>query len=227
MREVIVAHSETFKRNNLTPQDGITRLLNVENDLATNPGQTIKAIAEAYGVDLRQLVSGLTGDQPSAGDGTQQGTPDPVVSTLQSQLVATGKEVNQLKSYLTAQQRTQHESEQSALQRHIADFAKDPKYPHFEAVRKTMAKLMEGDETLSMADAYEEATYAKKDIRTRILSDQRKADDEKVAKEKADRLAAAKKAGGVNVKSTTSTGTTPKTIDDTLKEVAARHYPGH
>jgi hypothetical protein len=221
MARVIEQNADTFRRNNLAPQDGVERLLAVEQWLATDPASAIGEIARAYGVDLQRL----NGDQPAATDGTRQGTqPDPLVSTLQSQLAATAKEVNQLKSYLTAQQRTQHETEQFALDRQIADFAKDQKHPHFETVRKTMAKLMEADDGLSMADAYERATYAIPETRQRILADQRKTDEDKTAKEKAARLDAAKKAGTVNVKSTTAAGTAPKTMDDTLREIARARY---
>lgn len=220
--EVIDKFAETFQRNGLPPHEGVARMLAVEQWLGSDPQAAVVEIAKAYGVDLRRLA----GDQPAAAEGTSQpgAQPDPLVSTLQSQQAALVKEVNQLKSYLTAQQRAQHESEQSALSRQIADFAKDPKFPHFEAVRKTMAKLMEADDGLSMTDAYERATYAIPDIRNRILADQRKAEEDKAAKDKADRLAAAKKAGALNVTSTTAAGKAAKTMDDTLREVASRHY---
>ena len=220
LARVLQQHGDTFTRNNLQPHDGVARLLAMESWLGQDPVTAVKEIAKAYGVDL----TGLNQQQPAQPAVGEQGTPaqDPRVSTVQAELAETKAELKKVTSYLTAQQREQIESSNAALARQIADFAKER--PHFEAVRKHMGALMSADESLTLEQAYDQASYAIPEIRNRILADQRKTDEDKKAKERAAQVAAAKKAGSVNVKSATGTGQAPKSMDDTLREVAARRF---
>lgn len=217
--KVVEHFQETFRRNNLQPADAIERLLAVESSLAQNPGNAIKDIAKAYGVDLRTLIDGQLA-APQQDDKGQQA--DPAVATLQAELAEVRANNEKVMSYLTAQQRAQYEHEQTALARQIADFAKDK--PHFEAVRKHMGALLQADENLTLDQAYEQATYAVPEIRQRILADQRKADEDKRAEEARKKAADAKKSAKVNVNSSIAGGNTPKTMDDTLNEIARRRY---
>lgn len=228
IRNVVEQFSETFQRNGLAPHDGIARMLAVEQWLGKDPGACIVEIAKAYKVDLQRL----TGQQPAQGSEPPAGTEganNPIVSTLQTQLAETRADLNKVMSHLTAQQRSQIEGEKTALARQIAEFASEqkdgkPLRPHFEAVRGHMAALMSSGAAQTMEEAYEQASFAVPDIRNRILADQRVADDAKRTKEIADRAAAAKRSATVNVKSGTASGQGPKTMDDTLREVARKAY---
>lgn len=216
---VLDAYKDTFEKNGLTPDDGIGRLLEVERNLARDPVSAVKEIAKAYGVDLATL----TNEQTAPAQQAEQGQPDPQVATLKAELAQLKAELGKVGSYLTAQQRAQLASEEQVLARQIAEFAKDK--PHFEAVRHVMGALMQADPNLSLDDAYEQATYARPDTRQRILADQQKAAEEKRAEEARKKAADAKRSAAVNVKSSTSSGATPKTMDDTLRETARRLYP--
>jgi hypothetical protein len=216
---VLNSYRETFEKNGLAPDDGIGRLLEVERNLATDPASTIVQIAQAYGVDLTTLTNG----QSASASTTEQGQPDPQVATLKAELAQLKTELGKVGSYLTAQQRAQIQGEQHELARQIAEFAKDK--PHFDAVRRHMGALMQADESLSLDTAYEQATWALPNIRQSILADQQKANEEKRTEEARKKAADAKKAAAVNVKSSTSSGNTPKSMDDTLRETARRLYP--
>ena len=220
IRNVVEQFSGTFERNGLAPHEGIARVMAVEQWLGREPKAAIAEIAKAYGVDLKTL----TGEQAAtAAEGTQGAGEEPAyVSTLKRELAETKEVLNRVTSHLTEQQRSQLQSEQSALARQIADFAKDK--PHFEAVRKHMAGLMQTGAAETLDDAYEMAIHAVPDIRKRIQEDQRKQDEEKRVAETAKKAADAKKSAAVNVKSTTGAGTTPRTMDDTLGEIARKHY---
>ena len=202
IRNVVEQFSDTFQRNGLHPADAITRMLNVESMLEQNPRAAIEQIAKAYGVDLGQTEQAAT---PEAAR----------VAELEAKLA-------KFESNLTAQERQRHHAEQTALAREIADFAKDK--PHFEAVRHVMAGLMNSGAAETLADAYDKATYADPTIRQSILSDQQKAQEAKRKEEEAKRVAAAKKAAGVNVKSSPGSSPTAKTMDDELREIARKHY---
>jgi hypothetical protein len=209
IRGVIERFSETFRRNNLQPADAIARMLVMEQRLGHDAKSAIADIAQAYEVDLRELT----------GEGAAAGTQDDV---LHQRLAETRRELAQVKSYLTAQQQSEAQAQEAALARQVADFAKDK--PHFEAVRRHMGALMSVDESLTLDDAYERATYALPDIRNRILNEQRKADEDKRAEDARRKAADARKSAQVNVKSSGPAGATPRTIDDTLQDIARRAY---
>jgi hypothetical protein len=238
VRNVIEQFGETFQRNNLHPADGIARMLAMEQWLGNDPRSAISEIAKAYRVDLREIA----GQPPAAPANADPNAPppvqsDPMVAAMQDQLRATQAELRKVTSYLTEQQKAEHASrqaevrdQQNALARQIADFASETKdgkpiRPHFEKVRKAMAALMEAsDYQISLDQAYEDAVYANKDLRTQVDAERRAADEKKRADENAKKVADAKKAAGVNVRSTVGAANTPKTMDDTLREVARRHF---
>ena len=219
--KVIEQFAETFQRNNLPPAEAIGRMLTMERWLERDAKSAIAELARVYAVDLREPAGQPTGAPANGQDGTAT-VADPRVSTLETVLAETQRELRQVRSHLTAQQRAEHDAREAALARQIADFAKDK--PHFAAVRRHMGALMAMDETLSISDAYEQATYAVPDIRNRILQDQRKADEDRRAQEARKKASAARTAAQVNVRSAGAAGASPKTMDDTLQEIARRAY---
>lgn len=235
LRNVIEQNFETFQRNNLHPAEGINRLLAMERWLGEDPDSAIAEIAKAYRVDLRKyagqppVIAAQT--DPNAPPAAQQ---DPLLASLQEQLRGTQTELRRVTSYLTEQQKAeraaQHQSaldQQNALARKIANFASETKdgkpiRPHFDLVRLAMAGLMDSGAAETIEDAYDMAVHANPTLRKQISAEQKAAEDKKRAEENAKKVADAKKAAGVNVKSSISTGATPKTIDDTLRETWRR-----
>jgi hypothetical protein len=201
--KVIEQFSHVFQKNGLQPHDGIARMLAVNEMLEANPESAIREIARVYGVNL----SGETnqGAEPANRE----------VAELKAELA-------RVKSHLTAQDRQREAAEGQTLAREIADFAKDK--PHFEAVRKVMAGLMQSGAAETMQDAYDRAVYADPTIRQAILAEEATKAEAKRKEEEAKRVQAAKKAAGVNVKSSPSTSNGPRTMDDDLREIARKHY---
>jgi hypothetical protein len=230
--QVLGHFRETFERNNLSPQDGVARLLAVEQWLGRDAGDAIKGIAEAYGVDLRTLI-GQPAQTAAAAEG-QDGARDPAVASLETALADTRKQLSQVVSHLNAQQRRELEARQAseneqtaATTRLIDDFARDK--PHFAAVEKVIFGLLHSGAatgntpTERLQSAYDMATHADP-IRAQLSAAQRQAEEAKRTEESRKRTEAAKKASTVNVRSSTVAGSTPKTMDDTLREVARKHY---
>lgn len=234
IRNVIERFGDTFQRNNLQPHDGIARMLAVEDMLATDAPAAIKTIAQAYGVDL----AALTGQPPAAPGAAANGTtqPDPAVAAIQKQLADTQAELRQVTSHLTAQQRQQlaakqaaEQAENDALARQIADFANEqkdgkPARPHYHAVRQHMSALLMTGAATTLQDAYDQAINAHPEIRKLIQADQARADEARRAEEARKKAAEAKRAGALNVRSTPAAGNSPKSVDDTLRETAARLF---
>jgi hypothetical protein len=216
IRQTLDQHREVFARNGVSEVEGIQKLIEADRFLETNPGEGIKWLANHYGVDLRQLLGAPAGTDQS------QGQPPREVFELQ-------QEVRQLKSYLTAQERAQHEARQATVAKTIEDFA--AKHPHFNDVEAELLGLVpiirSREPNLNheqvLEKAYERATYANPEVRQRIIADQQKADAEKQRKEQEEAVKKAKNAGSLNQKS--AHGTTPSkggSMEETMSAVYDR-----
>lgn len=239
LRNVLEQFQETFQRNRLPPHEGVARMLAMERWLGENPADAIMEISRAYRVDLRRLIgqsqAAPTEGQPQT-DGQQQGQIDPAVMGLRNELQETRANLSKVMSHLNDRQRQEHEAEQASIRsqhetiaRQIADFANEQKdgkviRPHYEKVRLVMSSLLDSGAAADLQDAYDQACFANKDLRTQLQAEQRAAEDKKRADENAKKVASAKTAASINVKSTVGSATTPKTMDDTLSEIARRHY---
>ena len=202
--EVIKQYSHVFQKNGLQPHDGIARMMAVNEMLETNPRAAIAEIARAYGVNLQ----GTTDEQNASPE-------NPRIAELEARLA-------KQEAHLTTQLRQQQQAEANELAREIADFAKDK--PHFESVRKVMAGLMTSGAAETMKDAYEKAIYADPTIRQSLLVDEQTKAAEKRKAEEAERVSKAKKAAGVNVKSSPGQASVARSLDDDLWAIARKNY---
>ncbi len=75
-----------------------------------------------------------------------------------------------------------------------------------------------------MQDAYDMATHADPTIRQSLAVEAQKAAEDKRKAEEAERVAKAKKAAGVNVKSSPASPSAKKSMDDELWAIARKHY---
>lgn len=212
--QLINAHRDEFARRNVSPVQAFQTLLNAQRELDANPLRGLVQIGLTYGIDLRQFLP----------EQVQQHAAPPSAEVVQLK-----NDVARLTGYLTEQQRKQSEAEQAthqqteaSLRSEIETFSKDK--PHFEAVKAHMSALLTSGAADTLDKAYEQAVWAIPEVRERIQQDQRKADDDKRREEQAKAAAAAKKSASVNVKSTTASGNTPKTMDETLREIAGKRY---
>jgi hypothetical protein len=206
--QVTQAFHDDIARRGIHPAEAFHYLLNAQRTLDHNPLGGLVQIGRSYGIDLVPLLQahGIQVPQP------QQAHPiEPYVAALQSEL-------QQIKGKLTAQEQQQYQAEEQRLNSAIADFSKDK--PYFDEVRQDMAALLSGGRAKDLASAYDMAIHANPQVRARIQQDARKAEETK-QKAKAE---AARKSTAVNVRSGTPGSSNPKTMDDTLNEIARRHY---
>lgn len=137
------------------PVKAIQNLLAADHLLATGPAATkaqyLAKLIQDYGVDIQALDAALAG-KPVA---------DPVESRVEQMLQ---QRLQPFQQYLTAQQqREQYEAQrqQQQIQNAVEQMAQDPEYPHFEAVRETMADLIDlaakKGSTMDLKTAYNRA----------------------------------------------------------------------
>lgn len=204
--DALQQHEQTFSRHGMTPIQGVTELLKVQDMIDNDPVGTLVKLAGQYNVDLSQLANG---------DSTQ-GDTSPQVAQLTQQ-------VNQLTSRLSATEQHSEQQKQQEFQNEVTrakeELAKSgiEQRPHYEALKQDIVDLLEGGKASSFAEAYEKAAWANPETRTTLLKEQQKADLDAKAKAAAEAKKAAKVNVGAKSKQTVSK---PKNWEETLESAA-------
>lgn len=196
---------EKWSLEGATPAAKVQQLLAAQAFLDRSPAEGIAWLANSYGIDLRQLAG--------AGSQAQPQNSDPEVAQLKAKIA-------QLENFATTQQQREHQAFMSSVQSEIDAFQKSGKAPHFEALKKEIAGLLQSGMAASLQDAYDRAVWLNPEVRQKAIEEQRIAD----AKKASEQAEAAKRAAGINVRGTPAAAGTPKTMDDTLRETARRLY---
>lgn len=174
-----------LQQHNIAPQQWIQGLGNAHMALVQGtPEQKLQMFAKLatdYGVPLQALM------------GQQQ---DPQFSMMAQEL---GRLKNEWTQYRTAQQ--QHE--QAMMQSEIEKFATDK--PHFEAVRDTMAGLLQSGVASDLQTAYDKAIRLNDEIWKQQQEQAKQADAAKAAEAQREVVAKAK-AKAVSPRSSSPTG---------------------
>ena len=134
-------------------------------------------LAQDYGVPLQAPQSG----------GAQTGQPDPQVQWLSQQ-------VQGLSQGWTQFQQAQAQAQQQQMQAQIGAFAADPQHTHFEAVKATMAGLLQAGLAQNLQSAYDKAIRMHDDIWQQEQARQAETRAAEVAKQQAEAAAKAKAA---------------------------------
>lgn len=191
LNEVIAPYLGVMQQNNIQPTQLIGSLLNAHQTLALgslqDKTQAFARLMTQYGVDPQHLFQTLSGQQPQYPQQPQYQAPQPqdIEKIVESKLVQ--KEIN------------------NEYQKFVADAP--TKYPHFEAVKETMAGLLQAELAQDYASAYEAALRHPRhaDI-FEAMQEQQRAQKEAESKEKTRAVVNGARAKAVSVKSSTHTG---------------------
>lgn len=162
IKDVISPYMPMIRAEGGNEKEAISNLLQTAYTLRTAAPAVkrdlILGLAQQYGVDL-----GLQQQfQPQNGYGA-----DPTVQQLQSQ-------VQQLTQFINGQQQTVKQQEDAQTQSMIQSFASDPANLYFEDVKPHMAALLQNGQAATLQEAYEQACWARPDIRLLMLQSQEK-----------------------------------------------------
>jgi hypothetical protein len=215
--QVITAYQDDFARRGMPPAQGIAVLLDAQRRLDADPVGGLVQIGLMYGIDLRQALQGQ-------GANPQGGQPAPAAQASPWDNEALRPVLDQVglhQRWIAAQEQAREEAIGTELQHTIADFADGKQF--FDEARPLMAALLRGGQANDLAEAYDMAVNAKPDIRRRIQADQRRTEQDKRTMDARSKADQARRAASVNVRSV-PIGANPKTMDDTLTEIARRRY---
>lgn len=203
----------------------INDVLRFENTLRTAPDNGTKLavladIVSEYGID----ISPLLGPNAAEALGAARVPADPRVDDL-------ARTVQHLTHHLTAEQRAKEAQATHAVQDAVKAFASDRQaHPHYETVKPLMASILasmddDGSKTMPqmLKEAYEQACRAHPKVFELIQADQRRKADEERTRQTQQKVASARAASGVNVRSGVPTPV-KRTLDDDLAAIAEKHY---
>lgn len=211
IEQVIAPRRAVFQQHGITSDaQAISRLMEWENAVRSNPVQGIASLAKAYGVDLSQFAR--SPDQPAE----QEQIPAHLKPVL-DKFGNVDERLQNLQSEIEQQRNERYEAE-------LKEFAKS--HPHFPRVRVLMGQIMAGGAATTLDEAYQKAIYADDDTRaliTKELADKAKSEQEKAAKERAQNAQRA----GSSIRGSSPQGQVaapkakPGSVRDTLKAAIA------
>lgn len=199
--KAIAPHVEAIRRHGHTPAQAVNQLFSWFQALAANPGQAFPALAQSFGIDIRAFGQQQGQPQPDpAAPAAGQPAPDEQLSPMMQRYIGgLQQELGQLKQAFSEQigglQNTFAEQSQAKTEETLAVWAKDK--PYFEEVRELMAHLIHSQAVplkeggkVDLDTAYDQAIWARPEVRQRILADQqKKQQDAAKAKAEAERKA--------------------------------------
>ncbi len=209
--QVLQPRLETLRRHGHSPAQGINQLFAWFEALSANPNVAFPALAESFKYNLRsipglipqeliQLWQEKQKQQPGQAPATEAAQPaGEIPPAVQQYINEMNQKLQALEQGFTNQlgqlSTNFQQQSQAKTEEILANWSKDK--PHFEEVRRTMARLIASQEVPPLPNgaadldrAYDMALWALPEIREKILAEQRqKADAELKAKQAAERKA--------------------------------------
>lgn len=168
MKEVVSPYMPIIQAEGGTPAKAVSDLLNTAYVLRTaQPAQKaamVKQIIETYGIDM-SLIQENNQDQ-------QQ---NPELYQMRQEIA----QLRQMASPEAMQKQLQERMENDNILSEVNAFKSDPANKHYEQVKAEMAALLGNGSAATIKEAYEMAIWAKADIRSTLLAEQRTAEDTK------------------------------------------------
>jgi hypothetical protein len=217
---IIEQNRELFDRRQMSPDQGISALLEAQRKLDQNPVAALGWLAQQYGVDLAMFAN------PDA-EASQQ---NPVVLGLQHELANLRRELAETKgtvqSRIEAEQQAQFTQYQTTVESFLAGKELSDNDEAELVVLVNAEKQLNPGKTPEqlLKDAYETFQYRSPERRAKVLETQMAEQRAREAKEAEKKAAEAKKLQSMNVRSTPAGSSNAKSMDDTLQEIARRAY---
>ena len=153
LNKVIEPAKRNIAATGISEAEYISRLLNADAALRTNPKMALRQLAQGYGINL----SSIEDESESWND------PDPQIAQLMQQNQQIMSELNQFKQQNI--QSTVAQTEQTVEQFSTKTDAKgNLMHPHFDKVRVKMGNLIDAGEAKGLDDAYKKAVRLDDDL---------------------------------------------------------------
>ena len=204
--DAIAPHRQTWSAAGLSDAEAIKQLLDGFAYSNRDPIGFIQWIAEQRGVDLHAAFGGGHDQQLYYDD---DGSPVELHPLVKQHIDAQSQQINQLSSQLQALTGQWHNTQQASEQQLHQSVSQEiqafesatntdgsPKHPFFNDVRQDMQALLQSGLANTLEDAYDRATYARPDIRSKMLENHELKLKRDMEKRMAEEARKARAAGG-------------------------------
>lgn len=178
MQRVVQPYLATIQAEGGTPITAVQSLLNTAYVLRSGTPQqkqqALLGVAQQYGIDLSNA---------------------PARTQVAPEIAQLQQEISGLRQQLTQRESQTQAQTQAEIQSDIEAFAADPKHPHFQEVKAHMAALLGNGVAKDLQDAYDQACWARPDIRATLSAQQRAEEEQKRRSEEKAKAEAAKRKG--------------------------------
>jgi hypothetical protein len=173
-------------------QDYIEHMTAIDDALELNPAETIKALANAYGVNFGETTNSNT--------------------EVQRQIATMQQEMQSYRDFMASQQQQAVNNEFNAFI-NAKDEAGNPKHPHFEDVRADMLEIIKQGGAKNLEEAYARAIWVNEAVRAKLI-------EESIQKQLNSKVEAAKvaKDAGFSPKSKAQEEVREKSLREELEE---------
>lgn len=131
-------------------QEYVEHLTAIDDALDRNPAETIKALAEAYGVNFGETTNSNT--------------------EVQRQIATMQQEMQSYRDFMTSQQQQAVNKEFEAFL-NAKDEAGNPKHPHFEEVKADMSAIIAQGGAKNFEEAYAKAIWTNEAVRAKLIEE--------------------------------------------------------
>ena len=223
MKDVFEQYKDDFSKYGFeNPIEGFRGLAETQRYLERNPYSAIEKLAQAYGVDLAKYSA----------QGTENTGENPAVSKeVAAEVAALRGELMQTKQELTVARNQEIQEQEAAISKTVNDFASTKE--HWTTVEPyvmaAVNALNADPDTVGLSvdekleKAYETACWSSPDVRQILTKAEADAKEKELIEATKKAGAKAKRASPLTAKSTPA-GKKPGTMDDTLSEIANKHY---
>jgi hypothetical protein len=222
VRSTLEHYGRMFEANGVSYAEGLQNLLSSAESLQRDPEGFVRKLARQYNVDLREPAGAAPADdaQPESAH----------IRALQSHIERLERQVAETSNRVMSREQAEQQAQLSSLTSAIETFSSDK--PDFQALEEDILDLIPAikarnpglDSKTILEKAYERAVWGNPDVRAKRLEADAKAQADRQAKEARERADKARRAGAINVKGDAVNGNAPKSMDDDLREIAAKHY---
>jgi hypothetical protein len=200
MHRVVQPYLAQIQAEGGTPAGAVQSLLNtayvLRNGTPQQKQQALKSVAAQFNIEF-----------PGAADAPQ----------VPPEMQPLYQRIEQLEGSLQQRERDQQQATAAQIQSDIDTFAADPKHTHFQEVKAHMAALLKGGVAKDLQDAYDQACYARPDIRATLSAQQRAEEEQKRRAEEKARADAAR-AKAVSITGGPGNAAQPAPTDRSLRD---------
>ena len=226
--DLLAPRREQWARDGFDEVSVVRQVLSLSDYARNQPAQFVREFMQMKGLNPAELfpqaVQQPTGEEdPYAGDPVIQRL-NAELSPLRQQLMEARQEIQRLTGTFQSRQQQEDQARTQRLDSEItafqsaADEKGKQKHPYFHQVRSHMSVLVEKGLASTLEDAYDQACHANPEVRAKIASAAKAAEERDRVRQAKEKAEAARKAGSSVTGSPVTTRSEPQSTGEDVRD---------